>query len=493
MLLSALHTAARHIPTATPCAVAALCCLLGAASAAAQGSPTRDSLAFVRPAISVMWTDGASDSRGDGAAMTGVGLELLLSTGIRGALGPLHYRLEPEFFASQNRDHQTLPSGDAARDPFASPFYFGAFSADLPSRPGDDARVTAAWGESGLWWSGRRAFVGLLATTPQWGPLGEGLVLGHSAPGVPRLEAAFTWQPGAGAVRLRWFTGIVQESDWFDANPDNDTRLLSGARVELDADRRLQLGLARTVMSASGRGTLAAALHPFAGATSDPVIDIVSADMLYHHEVAGTTGWLEVARQAPLEGVRAFLRFPTKGIAFRAGLTQRLRRTDAAEWSASMELVRLDQSGTTTDETPTDFYTSPTVVHGWTHRGQPLGSGLGPGGQRQLARLDRTGRTWRLGVFVERARHNEDAMYRQAATVGEWHDVTLQAGMIAARRIGDYDVAARLSAGKRLNYLFQGAGSTAGNTAVDLRVLRFGLSFRPVGEARRIVGVLPES
>ncbi len=468
------------------------------AARAPSGQPLpADSLTWLRPALTLTWTGGAPDSRGDRAALTGVGLDLALSAGAEGALGPLHFRVAPEFFFSQNRDHQTLPSGDPARDPFASPFYFGQFSADLPSRPGDAARITVALGETGIWWAGDRAFVGVLASTPQWGPhsrgFGEGIVLGHSAPGVPRLEAAFSWRPDVGPVRLRWFTGVVRESDWFDDDSDNDSRILSGARVEFAPHERLELGLARTAMSMSARGTLSAALHPFAGPGSDPVIDIVSADLSYAHDAAGTTAWLELARQEPFAGVRDFLRFPTRGIAFRAGLTQRIRRTAAAEWLASMELVRLDQSGATSDATPTDLYTSPTIIHGWTHRGQPLGSGVGPGGQRQVARLDRVGRTWHLGAFVERIRRNEDAMYRQAPVVGEWHDVTVQAGFIVARRFGRCDVAARLSAGKRLNYLFQGAGSTAGSAPVDLSVLRFGLSFRPAGAARRIVGVLPES
>lgn len=476
---------------------------------------TRTRIHVVRPALDLTWTSGAPDARGDGAAMSGVGLDLMLSAGAQGSLGPLRFSFVPELAVNGNRGHQTFASGDPTRNTFASPFYFGDFSADLPSRPGEGVLVRPALGESGIWWTGRRAFIGVLGSTPDWGPggrvrsangtraLGEGLVLGHSAPGVPRLELAFAWRPGSArgpeaatdqenVFRLRWFSGVVRESDWFDADPGNSTRMLSGARVEFERERWLSVGAARTVMSASGRGTLAAAAQPFTRTRTDSVIELLSADLLVDFRDAGTTAWLEAARQAPFRGVGSFLRFPTEGIAFRTGLTQRLRQSATAEWSVSLEAVRLDQSGTSTDAVPNDLYTSPTVTHGWTHLGQSLGSGIGPGGQQQIARLDRAGRIWRLGAFAERVRRNEDAMFRQVAPASDRHDVTLQAGLVAARRIGGYDVAMRLSGGKRLDYLFQGASSTPGGEPVDLTVVRAGVSFTPVAAARRIVEVLTE-
>src|SRR5690606_34227075 len=106
----------------------------------------------------------------------------------------------------------------------------------------------------------------------------------------------------------------------------------------------------RTAMSAPGRGTLAAALQPLMkrSAGDEPVLEFVSADLLLTFAESGTSTWVELARQEPIRGVRELLRFPTEGIAFRAGLTQRLRRTPSADWYGSVEFVRLDQSGTST-------------------------------------------------------------------------------------------------------------------------------------------------
>jgi len=438
--------------------------------------------------------------------MSGVGPNMLMTAGAQGALGGVRFSIMPQLAMNANRDHPTFVSGDAARNRFASPFYYGNFSADLPSRPGDGALLRVAPGESGAWWSNPRAFVGLLSTTPEWGPpagtstndhqgpRGEGLVLGHSAPGLPRVELAYSWRPvsPANVLRLRWLTGRARESDWFDDEPRNDSRILSGARVEFDRAGWLRAGAARTVMSPSGRGTLVAAMQPLGRARSDSVIDFLSADVLFDLEEPGTTGWIELARQAPIRSARDFFRLPTEGIAFRLGLMQRLSSSTDAEWSLTVEAVRLDQSGTREGVIPNDLYTSSTVIQGWTHRGQPLGSGLGPGGQQQVGRIDRAGRVWRLAVFAERVRRNEDAMFREDAPASDRHDVTLEAGVSAARRVGVYDVSARISGGRRFNYLFQGPGATSGNGPVDLGVLRVGLSLSPA-HAFSIVRPTPKS
>lgn len=447
---------------------------------------------LVGPRARVTFSGGAPDARGDGAAFSGNGFDALLSAGLQGSFGRLHFSVLPELVFGSNGERQTFPSGDPARDPFASPFYHGQFSADLPSRTGAGRYLRLAPGESGLWWTGQRAFVGLLSATPRWGPdaFGEGLVLGSSAPGLPRVEVAYAWRPALGTVRVRWFGGVASESPWFDDDHHNDSRVVAGARVEVARGAHIAVGAARTVMSAAGRAKGVAALQPFTRGT-DSTIEMLSADLVLRDSRAGMMVWLELLRQAPLRNAGQFARQPTEGLALRGGLEQRLVRTDAAAWVGTLEFVRLNQSGARSDVIPNDLYTSPTVTHGWTHLGQPLGAGLGPGGQRQFALLERRGAAWTLGAFAERVRWNGDAMFRQGSPGSDRHDVTLQAGISAGRRIGAQEVTATLSVGRRLNYLFQGASTQPGNEGVDLGVLRFGLSLRQITRTSRIVGLLP--
>ena len=188
---------------------------------------------------------------------------------------------------------------------------------------------------------------------------------------------------------------------------------------------------------------------------------------------------MEVARQQPLRSFRDLTLMPAEGLAIRAGVSQRIARTDRADWIIGFETLRLDQPGQRSDRDPQDLYTSPTVAQGWTHRGEPLGSGLGPGGQRQYLSLDREGRTWRLGGFLERARWNGDALYREFLPYPVRHDVTVQAGLRADRTWKDWRWDGQLSVGTRLNYLFQNADFLPGYRTDDVRVMQFSLSVSP--------------
>ena len=433
-------------------------------------------------------TGGAPDPRGIGTAAPGIGQFVHLRAGVEGAVGPLQFRLAPELSYQQNAAYQLLGQADAARDAFSSSFYAGGFSADLPSRFGQGSVARLRPGESSLQWLGRAGALGVTTARPRWGPtVGEGLVLGASAPGVPRLEALVARRTRSGVYRLRWFAGAVRESRYFDGDAGNDRRGLSGARAEFSRRGELVLdaGLSRTVMDGRRRATLpSAAVLPFVSTRSDSIIEIVGADLVARHAKAGSTAWLEVVRQTPFEGVGAFLRMPTEGIAFRTGLSQRLAVQRSATWFATVEFLRLDQSAQRSDRVPNDLYTSAAVAHGWTHEGQPLGSGLGPGGQRQLARLERIGSVWRTAAFLERARWNDDALYREAQPYLDRHDVTLQLGFAAARAVRGMLVTASLQTGGRYNYLFQGASSSPNNRPTDLSLWSVGLSFAPLAQSR---------
>jgi hypothetical protein len=464
------------------------CISLACGLLALRAVGAQDSSAWrpLHPALSVTWRDGVPDARGDGAAETRPGGLVRLSGGVAYSRGHFGIRFEPELVASSTRDHPVFAGGDPARHPESSPWYHGSYSADLPWRRHD---VTRLWlGESGAWWNAGSLKLELTTSQPRWGPgQGEGLVLGQSAPGVPRAEAS--WARGIGPterVVVRWFSGALRESDRFDADPDNDRRALAGARVEYHREAgadglAIVAGLSRTVMDGRAEvSVLTSSVAPFASARRDSLLEMVGADVELAHASAGTVAWLEFARQTPLGSLRSFLLSPIEGLAFRFGVSQRLHAAPRATWTGTLEFVLLDQPEQRADVQQPDLYTSPTVAHGWTHHGQPLGSGLGPGGQRQFARLVREGPAWTLGAFAERARWNDDAMLRLPDASSDRHDVTIQLGLDAARDLGRYRVGAMVSGGRRMNYLFQGPSATPDQRGVDVRVVQLGLRITPL-------------
>lgn len=423
---------------------------------------------------------GVPDGRGSGGAPHTIGSTLHLRVGFELLLGAVQLRVAPELIAAGNSDYLTFPGRDLGRSSFASPFYTGRVSADLPSRPGLAALSRIDPGESGLWLLRPTYAISVTSALPDWGPgVGEGLVLGRSTAGFPRMELA-TWRPLAdGLLRVRWFGGVAVESRFFDGIPRNDRRSVAGLRLSYERPQ-WTLGLSRTVMEGRSGAELRAALKPLQRASHDTVIEMLAADLRFANDAAGSLAWIEGVRQLPLRSFRDFTLMPTEGLAFRVGVSQRLATTDRARWILGAEAVRLDQPPQRSGRQPQDLYTSPYVVQGWTHRGQPLGSGLGPGGQRQLISLDREGRTWSLGGFVERMRWNDDAMYREFLAYQNRHDVSVQLGLRAGRRLPrGQQLDLVFSAGQRLNYLFQNDAFLAGYRTDDVRFAQFSLSYRP--------------
>ncbi len=440
------------------------------ADSVAPLSCTRGTTRWIRPQLRITARGGAPDIRGAGNAPSVVGTALQLRAGMELRLGDLQLRIAPEIVSAANQDFLIFPGRDSTRSSFASPFYHGDFSADLPLRAGDAAHFRLDAGESGVWWMLPNVVFSATTARPDWGPgVGEGIVLGTSAPGLPRVEIN-TWRTlGAATIRARWFGGTAVESRFFDANTANDLRSLAGVRLTYERTD-WTLGISRTVMDGRGGGPMSAALLPMLATRTDSVIEMLALDLFITNRESGTFAWFEGARQQPLRNFRDLTLMPTEGLAFRVGMSQRLSERDAVKWILSIEAVRLDQPAQRAGRDPQDLYTSPTVIQGWTHRGQPLGSGLGPGGQRQMISLDREGRVWGLGGFVERARWNDDALYREFLAYQNRHDVTVQLGLRAGRMLRTRRIDAAFSIGKRLNYLFQNADFIPGYRSEDRTV-----------------------
>lgn len=462
------------------------------------GAACVDSLRLLPLEVLLSTRSGVPDGRGNAGAPAGLGSTLYLRAGAEFRAGPFVVRLAPELSQTDNGDFLTFATGDTARSGYASTFYYGAYSADLPSRPGSEQITRLALGESGIWLTSRGRenamrgdpsrtddaarlawSVGATTALPHWGPaFGDGLVLGRSSDGLPRLEARLR----RGHLRAAWFSGAAVESRYFDRDPRNDVRGVAGLRLEY-TQGPWQVGVARTLMDGRrDRAALAAALRPFArgsDAARDSTIEMLSADLLLHWPEAGASVWLEAARQAPLHSARDFLLMPTEGLAIRVGTSLPIVRRENLRWQLGFEALRTDQPPQRADRVDQDFYTSPTVVQGWTHRGEPLGSGVGPGGQRQLISLDRETPRWSIGGFVERIRWNDDAMYRIFLPYVLRHDVTVQGGLRVARDVGAWRYGLSLSGGQRLNYLFQNAEWIPGYRTDDVGFVQLGLSVGP--------------
>lgn len=392
--------------------------------------------------------------RANGLQWTGKGLSGTLRGGVSYRSGALTLELRPELAFAENRPYAVYDTLLVDRDRYAYPWH--ARRIDWPQRHGDESLVWLGPGESRLALDLGALELALSSEQVVWGPsLAYPLLLGPSAPGVPHLSLSTLRGlrlGGLGTLRGQLLWGLLDESDHFDDDGDNDRRLLSGIVVSFRPSvfPGFSVGAASLVHSDASdlqAGDLFAFLQtPTEGEDSEGNVSGNGLGSLFAHWAvpgSGFEAWVEWGRDDYSFDTNDLLSEPDHTQAWSAGVQQ------VARWGAdglvrfSGELTHLtNEEPRIQDDSPrsrnASFYTHAFLRQGHTHRGQLLGSPVGPGSDAQRVALDllQAGRLW--GLSLERVRWDDDAYVRSLSPVGgsDGHDVELTLGLRHARPLG---------------------------------------------------------
>jgi hypothetical protein len=468
-----------------------------AAPMASRDASTCTPNATPAPRLRVIWptltlgaAGGLPDSRTDGALWAGRGLSAMVRAGVAVTMGPLRATLAPELWGAQNRPYDILASSAISertdRSPLASPFYYGRHTLDLPSRMGVSPLRIAAPGQSAIWLSLKGADLGASTSNILWGPgVRDGLLFGTTAPGIPRafVRTAHPIRTRIGLWRGEWFVGTLTESRWFDADTTNDRRTLGAARLEWSPTRApsLVIGAYRAVQRTQRAAYPSAGYADVWRSTTRTPTDQM-AGIFASYATSGMRAYLEIVSPHPPNGIRTFLATPGDDRGYQLGVERRIVR-GAAAWLLHAEVMNTDPGISIRDRPARDFYAGKVVPHGWTHRGQLLGAGIGPGGTSQWFAADWIARRFSAGAYAERVRWNNEVLPRLYVPTIFRHDVTVRGGVRASvrTRLGGqaYDIGADASWGTRLNYLFQNTTWIRDYRTVDIRVPQLWFTVSP--------------
>jgi hypothetical protein len=434
----------------------------------------------IRPTVRSIWSSEIPSEGNDGELWAGRGTSASVSGGLR-YHGTYRGRriqliLSPTLAYSQNETFQITPGRTAGRSSFSSPFHDERASADLPLRFGDLPIRTFGPGQSSVTVTDRRLEYGVSTANEWWGPaIRNTLLLSNNAPGVPRLFVRT-----AAPVRTRFgefaggaFIGALTESPYFDRDPSNDTRALSGLLVtyRTSLDTGLTLGLSRLVMAPvrSAPGVLLHSLDAVVRYERVQTLEEIEAEGGTHSgsdqmfslfarwvfPESGFESYVEWARTQLPRSLSEYLSVPQNTQGYTLGVQWADPRPGTGFLRVQGEVTYLEQ--TQVIGAPTmDFYTGRAAVQGFTQRGQVLGAPIGPGGSSQFVGADWLTGAWQIGAFASRTRNESDAMYRQPVNPRDTqHDVTLQSGVRAGLRLTAADLFGAVSASRRYNYLFQ--------------------------------------
>ncbi|MCM2332598.1 MAG: capsule assembly Wzi family protein [Anaeromyxobacteraceae bacterium] len=391
----------------------------------------------------------------DGLLWQGRGGAALAAAGVLGRLGPVAWQLSPELAWSQN-DHFRTPPGSLPDQPFSSPWYGDAL--DLPQRPGAGPTAAAALGQSFLGAALGGLEAGVSTENRWWGPgRRASLLLSDAAPGFPHayLGTARPWDPGVGALELLAVWGRLSRSAGF---PEGGHPALAGlafawsprwvpglhlgfGRVFVETPRSLRDDWYLSVLEPPVKGWVPGGDNPGDN-------QLLSLWWRWVMPPAGFELYGEWAVQ-DFSAPDRMVREPERTTAWTLGF-QRLAIAGPRWIRVAFELT------TTRSALPpgydATFYTHPDDL-GYTHRGQPLGAALGPGGAGFVAEVDVFGPGGRTGVALEWTRRNEDVFWDRIAgpPPSNEHDAELVGVLRQTLLLGPVVLDAELGGGFRWN------------------------------------------
>jgi hypothetical protein len=366
----------------------------------------------------------------DGALWQGVGRNVAISAGVRVQYGEFTLDVRPVYASSENREFALshlnpglfLPEGTVVSE-FARPLV----RADYPQRFGEGSISRLDPGLSAFSYA-RRAWKAGVSWEPMWmGPaVYNPLLMSDNAPGFLHVFGATNapLQTGEGPVRLRYFWGGLESSEFYLDGVDA-RRYVTGVSVSF-APRRapgLELGLNRVAYGdwsdgLAGPGVFLRALQPNpkepspGGEPSQDFRAMLSLSARWALPGTGFETYMERGRNDYRRGLRDLFLEPELNRGYVFGFLKRFEVSGRHWLVFNAEMTQLENSTITTLQRPRRvWYEDAFVPGGYTHRGQVLGAAIGPGSSAQTLALSWYHPLGMVGASAGRVVHNNDRLF----------------------------------------------------------------------------------
>ncbi|MEX2456035.1 MAG: capsule assembly Wzi family protein, partial [Balneolaceae bacterium] len=393
--------------------------------------PKKRLYAFYAPTLFTTYNSRFPAGQNDGAIWQGKGLNTAVSLGGTFRYGPLHISLRPQFGYNQNRDFELSPLPTASQvSEFGMPK--PNYRLDNPQRFGDESFSWVHPGQS----FARLQYKGLAAgvsTESFWaGPaLYNPLMFSNNAPGFFHAFLG-TYRPvntPIGNIETRLFAGGVKESDYFDTNPGNNRRVLTGLIFNYSPSFApgFHIGFTRSFMEylpAEGVDQ-EQIFKPFEGTSQDNF----SADGVNENNQMisifgrwaipdfGFEVWFEYGRNDNIRDSRDFIVHIDHARAYVLGALQRIDLSDNRFLMVNYEMTHLQVPRSVVGRTNGPYYQHTPIRQGWTNQGQILGAGINSGSNNQKL-MSRFYDTWGMaGLSINRVEHLNDRLRRYFSTI----------------------------------------------------------------------------
>lgn len=374
-----------------------------------------------------------------GSMFASKGVNTRFSAGLYFAVGPLSVQLQPEAIYNQNRSFMTFPHG-YSHDKLLIYYREVIDRIDMPERYSDDAFSRLLPGNSSVRLNLWKLSLGVSNEYLWWGPgVRNSLMLTSNAEGFQHvtLNTTSPIKTPIGSFEGQYLMARLENSGYaipppitrpngnpYPRNKRDDWRYLNGIMLSWNPPyiRGLHLGAARTFI---GYNTLLSdfkSYHPlFQPFTKKQFVDDdnPSGNDEYDQRISvffrfvlpknGFEFYGEFGREDHSYDIRDAYMQVNHSRAYNVGARKIFELNRGGYILASMEATRLANTNTRIVRASPTWYVHHVVRQGYTHRGQLIGAGIGPGSNGTWFALD-----WympngnRFGVDFERIQHNED-------------------------------------------------------------------------------------
>lgn len=374
----------------------------------------------------------------DGSLYPSVGLQQQYSLGVSTKWGKFFLRLQPEIVTAANLNPDGLP------DDFDKPNYWPRYYEkvanviDLPGRFGTAPIIKLFAGQSSFRYNTSHLSFGISTENIWWGPgLYHSLVMTNNAPGFLHftLNTAKPWVTSIGSFEGQVIVGQLENSEEepmensnmyarpnYSPKPDKQ-RLLTGMTLTWQPKwlKNFYIGLANAgymyknetqgivdflpstnYWKKSGRPALGSLFMRY-------VMPTDQAELYFEYGSANKSATLfnifaDSVPSGYVGGVRKLVKLGGKKgyIAF-TGEVVYMQMPDA-------RLIWIQTNPGLPSKT-SSWYTDSIVRHGYTNKGQMIGSAVGPGSNSQILDVSWIKGTNRIGFQFERVVHNNDYYY----------------------------------------------------------------------------------
>lgn len=380
------------------------------------------------PSSKVTYNNNFPVGQNDGALWQGRGLNTVLSAGAYISYGPFRASIRPNFIYSANEDF-TLSRWPA---PVGISEYGYEFSViDYPQRFGNASISNIDPGQSWIRADYRKFSVGISTSTMSLGPaVYNPIILSNNAPGFFRffIETNQPVQTRIGNFEGNVFWGRLNESNYFDDDMSNDRQLINGLTLSFSPKyvEGLHFGLSRIFVDpilndGVSFGDLFLALSPMQSGTHDDIDRLQMTSLFGRWKVPdyGFEFYAEWARNTAANNFRDLLLQPEYSRAYTLGFLKRFVLS-AEHWlSLNFEMTQIERTRSIEYRYSEPFYRSNAVIQGYTHQGQILGAGIGPGSNSQKVHLKYYWKRGLFGASFNRIVHDNTRLYENYMIIGE--------------------------------------------------------------------------